>query len=440
MAEMQRSYESALNFVSLNSQISLSSFFPSSNKIRERFIDERCRIEKATYLSLGIRREVIVEDALNALVYREERELRKPLKVKFLESGEEGVDQGGPQYEFFAVLFRDLLRPERGLFQDIDSVNHVSWFTVAPLEVKQKFELVGMALGLAVYNGIAVPVNFPLAFYRFLGLKDEEVDTWWMDMTAEQAVEMIKDGWPDLARGLTELLTWPDDQGDVSDIFVRTYEFSYTTPRSPGVVRNIDMTLPFSNILPLYVRGEGTTTDAPDVTNGNRREYVVDYVSHLVFHSVYRQLSSLRRGFRRLIPHAEIVLPSLLPTPASLKLLVEGTPHISVSALRQITRYDDGYHPTHPLILEFWSEVEKFSPEELSQLLEFVTASDRVPTMGVESLTFVVQRNGGDTEMLPSAMTCFGRLLLPEYELGCGKVGGKVRRAVGEGRVGFGVI
>ena len=48
-------------------------------------------------------------------------------------------------------------------------------------------------------------------------------------------------------------------------------------------------------------------------------------------------------------------------------------------------------------------------------LLEFVTASDRVPLKGLASLTFVIQRNGPDTDRLPSALTCFGRLLLPEY-------------------------
>eukprot|EP00035_Acanthoeca_spectabilis_P013345 m.247278 g.247278 ORF g.247278 m.247278 type:complete len:64 (-) comp15860_c0_seq6:362-553(-) len=27
----------------------------------------------------------------------------------------------------------------------------------------------------------------------------------------------------------------------------------------------------------------------------------------------------------------------------------------------------------------------------------------------------VIQRNGGDSDRLPTALTCFGRLLLPEY-------------------------
>ena len=45
-----------------------------------------------------------------------------------------------------------------------------------------------------------------------------------------------------------------------------------------------------------------------------------------------------------------------------------------------------------------------------------MTASDRIPLRGFKALTFVVQQNGRDSNRLPTALTCFGRLLLPEYE------------------------
>ncbi|KAG7133765.1 E3 ubiquitin-protein ligase HECTD2 like [Verticillium longisporum] len=53
------------------------------------------------------------------------------------------------------------------------------------------------------------------------------------------------------------------------------------------------------------------------------------------------------------------------------------------------------------------------------RLLEFVTASDRVPVGGMRNLQFVVQKNGeeeGEGGHLPTAYTCYGTLLLPEYE------------------------
>jgi hypothetical protein len=63
----------------------------------------------------------------------------------------------------------------------------------------------------------------------------------------------------------------------------------------------------------------------------------------------------------------------------------------------------------------FWEIVHQMDLKHKRNLLEFVTASDRVPLKGLESLVFVIQRNGPDTDRLPSALTCFGRLLLPEY-------------------------
>jgi ubiquitin-protein ligase E3 A len=59
--------------------------------------------------------------------------------------------------------------------------------------------------------------------------------------------------------------------------------------------------------------------------------------------------------------------------------------------------------------------VKEFNLDLKRKLLLFVTASDRIPLNGLQSLTFVIQRNGPDSDRLPTALTCFGRLLLPEY-------------------------
>jgi hypothetical protein len=50
---------------------------------------------------------------------------------------------------------------------------------------------------------------------------------------------------------------------------------------------------------------------------------------------------------------------------------------------------------------------------------------------------FVVQRNGPDSERVPTSLTCFGRLLLPEYS-SRRKLKEKLRLALENGR-GFGV-
>jgi len=103
-------------------------------------------------------------------------------------------------------------------------------------------------------------------------------------------------------------------------------------------------------------------------------------------------------------------------TPTTLKALVEGLPEIDVSGLELVTRYEGGYDQEHPTIRQFWGVVHSWPQEKVRKLLEFVTSSDRLPAGGVERLVFVVQKNGLGNGRLPSSSTCFGRLLLPEYD------------------------
>ncbi len=61
------------------------------------------------FLDIRIRRERVLEDALNQIVGRP-HELKKPLRVTFISQGveEEGLDQGGVKKEFFQLLTREI--------------------------------------------------------------------------------------------------------------------------------------------------------------------------------------------------------------------------------------------------------------------------------------------------------------------------------------------
>ena len=53
------------------------------------------------YLILKVRRSHLIQDTL-LRVSQHKRELKKPLKVQFL--GEDGIDEGGVQKEFFQLI------------------------------------------------------------------------------------------------------------------------------------------------------------------------------------------------------------------------------------------------------------------------------------------------------------------------------------------------
>ncbi len=69
------------------------------------------------------------------------------------------------------------------------------------------------------------------------------------------------------------------------------------------------------------------------------------------------------------------------------------------------------------MIAWFWEVVHGFGEAQKKQLLAFVTGSDRVPLRGLAALQppFAISRNGGASDRLPTAHTCFNHLLLPAY-------------------------
>ncbi|KEF59580.1 uncharacterized protein A1O9_04425 [Exophiala aquamarina CBS 119918] len=424
----------------------------------------RLRPHMAKYFILTVRRDDILNDAINQIWRREPQELMRPLRVRLgKDEGEDGLDHGGVQQEFFRVVFAEALKPDYGMFA-IDSTTRMTWFQPGSFEPLYRFEALGILMSLAVYNGLTLPVTFPIAFYRKL-----------LDLKVKK-LEHIVDGWPDLSRGLQTLLDWTE--GDVGDVIARTYEFSYELcgstvtvdiykvgrddpwpPRMPKSSRkgkerakstSFDLPLEPAELTPpiqpspdlqpaltpsllfpalsrtssISLKGvttpismsdsdillESSTTEAPLVTNENRVQYVKDYILWLTHKSISEQYEAFARGFYTCLDRTALSIF----TPEALKFVIEGHPEIEIDELERVTTYDD-YTRESQTIIDFWQVVRNMSPDQHRQLLEFVTASDRVPVNGMSSVVFIVQKNGDEDTRLPSSSTCYGRLLLPQY-------------------------
>lgn len=441
------------------------------------------------YFVLTIRRDDMLKDAINQIWHRERMELTRPLRVRLGQNeGEDGLDHGGVQQEFFRMVFAEALDKNLGMFT-IDETTRMAWFQPGSLEPLYSFEALGVLMSLAIYNGITIPVTFPLAFYRkLLNLKAKKLDH-------------ITDGWPELSKGLRTLLEWSD--GDVGDVIARTYEFSYEvygstvtadlsrigredawpplpagtgtnalkkrskstsfelpldtsqfgpTPQpSPPHQCTLDTELaPVPQATSFNLKGCGTPVslsdsdvspppqedhEAPLVTNANRDQYVLDYIYWLVHKSVAPQFSAFARGFYTCLDRTALSMF----TPEALKLVIEGHSRIDITELERTATYDD-FERDSEYMHWFWAIVRNMSPEQHKHLLEFVTASDRVPVNGLASVTFVIQKNGdGDVDgRLPSSSTCYGRLLLPVYKQRA-VLEEKLSKAI-ENHVGFGTL
>ncbi|KAK9452511.1 HECT-domain-containing protein [Dipodascopsis uninucleata] len=331
------------------------------------------------YFVLDVSRHDMVESVIRGVRRGiETYAIYKPLKVRFL-NNEDGVDHGGVQIELFRIIGGLICDPYYGLFA-IDNESQLAWFWSGCFDEPERFEIIGSILALAAYNGCTISTRFPRVLF--------------MKLVGQNAAKPsdIDDLFPTLARGLTSLLNY---EGDVEELGL-TFEYTYVS--MTGTV-----TSPMSSDTGI------------SVTNENRKTYVEEYIYHLTDITIRPFFDAFKRGWNRLIPDQL----TRLFTPDELMVIVQGqsNPDISTEDLRKAIRYADGYSSDHPAIKRFWKIVNEYTQEEKENLLEFVTASRVVPIVGgVEGCTFVIQRNGPDSDRLPTALTCFGRLLLPEYE------------------------
>lgn len=375
-------------------------------------LPERFEYLLKSYFVMDIRRENMLQDTFNQLWMRNRKELFKPLKVRMgMDEGEEGVDHGGVQQEYYRFAVAQFLDPDYGLFTR-DEISHTSWFHPCPLEPLWKMELIGILFGLGVYNGVTLPISFPRAFYCKLLRPDKKFK-----------LDDIKDGWPVLAKGLQDLLNWTD--GDVKDVFARSYVFSADVERLVAVdMKRIKREDEWQHCWwcdrpPRDGNGGGNEPEPepePDpepemVTNANRKEYVADYIFWLTDKSIRPQFAAFLKGFHVCVPPKALSIFS----PDDLQELMEGVREIDVADLKAVARLEGGFAEFDEVVQNFWAVVREFDQEQLRMLLQFVTASDRLPADGVDKLAFSVQKNGEGDERLPTSLTCFGRLLLPAY-------------------------
>eukprot|EP00198_Chlamydomonas_reinhardtii_P010489 XP_001699826.1 predicted protein [Chlamydomonas reinhardtii] len=324
-----------------------------------------------------VRRSHLVEDALEEVGRQTRSDLLKPLRVHFI--GEEGIDAGGVKKEFFALLMERLLDPGYGLMA-YDPASRTYWFNASSLEPASSYFLLGLVLGLAVYNRVLLAFPAPLLLYqrlrggRELGLRDLE-------------------GWqPELAKGLRHILEY-DGPEPLADVFGLT--FSVDVERF-GAIETV----------PLKPGGDQLL-----VTEANRAEYVSLLAAWHMERATAEQYESFAAGFRVLCEGPAMSLFNA----QELERLVCGNPRLDFTALKDAARYDGGYSRGSAAVGWLWDIVlNELGPEQRA-FLKFFTGSDRSPLGGLGSLRPVIQRDGPDSHKLPTAHTCFNTLLLPEY-------------------------
>lgn len=331
------------------------------------------------YLRLKVRRDHIIDDALvrlEMIAMENPADLKKQLYVEF--EGEQGVDEGGVSKEFFQLVVEEIFNPDIGMFT-YDERTRLFWFNPSSFENEGQYTLIGIVLGLAIYNNCILDVHFPMVVYRKL-------------MGKKGTFRDLADANPVLHQSLKELLEY---EGCVEEDMMITFQISQT-----------DL---FGNALMYDLRENG---DKIPVTNDNRKEFVSQYADYILNKSVEKQFKAFRRGFHMVTNESPL---KYLFRPEEIELLICGSRNLDFLALEETTEYDGGYNRDSRIIKEFWETLHSFGEEQKRLFLQFTTGTDRAPVGGLGKLKMIIAKNGPDTDRLPTSHTCFNVLLLPEY-------------------------
>ncbi|QMW28291.1 hypothetical protein G4B84_003580 [Aspergillus flavus NRRL3357] len=367
-------------------------------KAREAFFNSiLSRKAISQYLLLRVRRDCLVDDSLRSVsevVGSSQEEIKKGLRIEFV--GEEGVDAGGLRKEWFLLLVREIFDPHHGLFI-YDEDSQFCYFNPYCFESSEQFFLVGVLLGLAIYNSTILDINLPpFAFKKLLAAAPQTTGPQpaTTRSTYKCNLDDLAEYRPPLAKGLRALL---DFEGDVAETFC--YDFVAQMDRYGEVVA-----------VPLCTGG-----DKRPVTNANRREFVDLYVHYLLDTAVTRQFEPFKRGFFTVCGGNALSLFR----PEEIELLVRGSDEpLDVASLRAVATYDNWSDPRPemvPVVQWFWDFFEHTQPQAQRKILSFITGSDRIPAMGATSLIIRVACLGDDSSRFPTARTCFNMLGLYRY-------------------------
>lgn len=338
------------------------------------------------HLRIDVRRTHISNDSLRC-IKEHAGELKKALKVHFI--GEPGVDVGGLKKEWFSLLTSEIFSQENGMFQ-YNEESRLCWFATMPLERNDElYYMVGVVLGLAIYNSTILDLSFPLALYK--KLLDKKV-----------GLEDYTELYPQTGKGLSTLLTTNEDVSEYELYFETTYSDLLGNPVTKELIPN------------------GAKIH---VNQLNRHEYVKQWVDFYMNRIIKAQFNSFHKGFHNVIGGNALSLFA----PKEIEMIICGNnindSQLDVDSFRSITKYN-GWSSQEDakssrLVLWFWEWFSQLSHIDHKKFLQFVTGSDRIPATGVHTMQFKISKmpSYGSTKVirLPIAHTCFNELCLYEY-------------------------
>ncbi|CAR30618.1 putative E3 ubiquitin-protein ligase HUL4 [Lachancea thermotolerans CBS 6340] len=337
------------------------------------------------YFRMRVRRDYVSQDSLRC-IETHHADLKKSLRVEFV--NEPGIDAGGLRKEWFLLLTRELFNPSSGLFIVVEE-SRFSWFNMAykdvdfgPENAEKLYYLFGIVLGLAIYNGTILDLCFPMALYKKLCGEP---------LNERDFLEL----YPTTGKNLIKMMEYDGD--DFEDVFCLNFEITYSNTWATRIHRQ-------------ELCDGGAKRH---VTRENRSEYVRLWMDFHMNRAIKSSFAVFLNGFRRVVESDAFKLF----TSEELEQLLCGSHDrdIDVNVLKSVAKYGASITAESRIVRWFWDTFQDFNFEQKCKLLEFVTASDRIPATGISTIPFKISKLGGDSEKLPLVHTCFNEICLYDY-------------------------
>jgi hypothetical protein len=341
---------------------------------------------KVNCLSLNLDRTNILNQTLFFLSNLPLSQVRTSLCIIF--QGENGLDIGGLQREWFMLVTENLLDETTGLFKCMNQVDQSYYFNPNSAQKYGEKHLVallgaGRFVGHALLEGQVLGFNFCVPLLKLiLGCPVTFNDLEYLD------------------EELYRNLNWLKENEDVETLGL---DFTVDHPNQNQIEKEIEL-IPNGSEIP--------------VTNENKQQYLDVKFKYIIFDSVSEQLHAFLKGIYQVVPVELLALFDY----EELDYVLCGSREVDVDDWECNTVVSSKLKPSRTLRW-FWEIVREMPNEYRSRLLQYATGSSRVPLVGFKGLT---SRDGrlcpfslkGTTDGSVSyihAHACFNRLDLPFY-------------------------
>ncbi|EEC07756.1 ubiquitin protein ligase, putative, partial [Ixodes scapularis] len=361
-------------------------------------------------LQLKVARDKILESSMKATKSLSTSDWCKNFEIIFL--GEQGLDWGGLQREWFEVLCSALFDPENQLFHrfknDKQGLVHPNPRRPSHLKLKH-YEYAGRIVGKCLYESSLgsgyrqlVKARFSRSFLaQLIGLRVH--------------FKYFEQDDPDLYVSKIKYIL----ENDMDDMELYFCEEEYT---STGQLLKTTELVPGGSRI--------------RVDNRNKLLYLDALAQFRLATCVRDEVEHFLKGLNELIPDNLLCIFD----ENELELLMCGTGQYSIADFKA-NHTVSGFSFEFRKVLDwFWTAVSNFTEEEMARLLQFTTGCSQLPPGGFAELNPRFHITSAPTfGNLPTAHTCFNQLCLPDYD-SYEQFERALRISVNEGTEGFGMI